>query len=429
MKQLMEICYEHHPYYSKLMRANGITPGDIQSVDDLVKFPVTTKEQFVADPDAFRLRDFGKDAEDRALYRTVYTTGSTTGVPAPVYVTAADHYDYMVRSSRRRDFIDIRSGDVIVSLFPLTPYPMGAYGRALSEASACGAALLEVNPGRAVGGVSPHRTTSEVSELLAHHDFDVLWGIPSYVLSFLEASAQDGRDMPRLRMCMTTGEGLSGKMKARIEAAMEAVGAARSLVLNRYGSTEQGSAMVECSPGSGFHDLAPDSVLMETLDVETGRTCNDGEEGDLAFTHLNRTGTVLIRFAVGDRAILSHSPCPACSRSGSVRMVSGPSRSGNIIKVKGTLVNMSAVCSAIEATSGVENFQLALSSDAGRDAMTARIVRCEESSPKQVEDSVVEAVQKAANVTPRIEFVQHEVFDRESGASKFKKFVDLRKDR
>ncbi|MDN3480645.1 AMP-binding protein [Arthrobacter sp. APC 3897] len=430
LREAVSRCFRGHPHYRKLMERQGITPDDIQTIDDLENFPVTTKADFVANPEAFRLQLDDLPVEDQALSRIIYTTGSTTGVPAPVYVTAADHYDYMLRSVRRRDFIDIRKGDLMVSLFPLTPYPMGAAGRAIAEASACGAALLETNPGHSGDLVSPHRRTAEIMELVLEHQPHILWGIPSYVLKFLKSVASTGQQLHRLRVVMVTGEGLSKAMEQNIRDAMTAVGAEDNNVVNRYGSTEQGSAMVECVPGSGFHDLAPDSVFMEVLDPETGKRCPDGVEGELAFTHLNRSGTTLLRFAVGDRAVLSHEPCPHCGRTGSARMVSGPFRSGDIVKVKGTLVNLAAMCDLVSKTPGVEDMQVIVEYKDGLDSLRIRVAPHESVSVDKDSfvDRVQRVVQKATSITPQIETVSMGDLIGAAAAGKLRRVIDQRKE-
>lgn len=417
-------CYEFHPYYRELMRKAGLTPDDIQDLDDLQRLPVTTKADFVADPEKFRLRLDDGPLEDRVLAQLMYTTGSTTGVPSAVYVTASDHFDYMLRSRRRRDFIDLRAGDLVASLFPLTPFPMGAYTRSAAEVSACGGAVLFTHPGHASGPVTPHRRLDEVVDLVVVNQPTVLWGIASFTLRFLRRVADGGGRLTRLRMVMVTGEHSSPQLVADLRTVMASVGGAGDRVVNRYGSTEQGSSMVECTAGSGFHDLAPDSLFMEVLDPASGRRLPDGEQGTLAFTHLNRTGTVLLRFAVGDLAAISHEPCPHCGRTGSARLVAGPVRSGDVIKVKGILVNMSGVCDGLAELAGVRDFQIVLDRRGDRDVLTVRVVT--DGYPDAAGARVAELVQRTAHVTPEVVFVDGDELMRGVEGGKVARVVDRR---
>ena len=59
----------------------------------------------------------------------------------------------------------------------------------------------------------------------------------------------------------------------------------------------------------------------------------------LAFTHLNRRGTVFLRYLVGDVVSISHDTCPHCGRT-APRLTSQPTRTGSLLKVKGALVNL-----------------------------------------------------------------------------------------
>lgn len=427
LRQTIELCYAGHPHYREVMRSRDLTPADIRTVADLELLPVTTKEQFVADPEKFRLDSSLLPAEEGTLAQIFYTTGSTTGKPAPVFETAADHYDYMLRSRRRTDFIPLRGTDLVAILFPLTPFPMGAYARSVAEVSACGGAVLFTDPGRQAGITSPHRRLDEILVLLQQHQPSVFWGISSFVSTVLQRLAERNIELPRLRMVMVTGERSTSRMIEQLRNGMRAVGVSDDLVVNRYGSTEQGSSMVECAPGSGFHDLAPDSVFMEVVDEATGKRLPDGELGSLAFTHLNRTGTVFLRFAMGDQAALSHEPCEFCGRTASARLVSGPSRVGDIVKVKGTLVNLAAVADRIEAAGGIGDFQIVVRNADGADQLLVRVATADSKAPSDSSFAKVHAiVRETAHVTPQIESVPAAALRSGVEGGKFRRVVDHR---
>jgi phenylacetate-CoA ligase len=414
LQRTIELCYEGHPFYREVMRSRGLTPADIQTLDDLERLPVTTKAQFVAEPERFRLDPSVLPAEERVLAQVFYTTGSTTGTPAPIFETAADRYDYMLRSRRRMDFIPMRRGDLVASLFPLTPFPMGVYARCVAEVSACGGAVLFTDPGRQEGVASPHRRVDDILLLLQEHQPTVFWGISSFVSTVLQRLAKDGVKLPSLRMVMVTGERSTSRMIEQLREGMRAVGAADDAVVNRYGSTEQGSSMVECTPGGGFHDLAPDSVFMEVVDEA------------LAFTHLNKSGTVLLRFAMGDQAALSHEPCPHCGRT-SARVVTGPSRVGDIVKVKGTLVNLAAIADRVETAGGVGEFQIVVDKVDGADRLLVRVAGPDGTPASDEAFPAIEAaVREVAHLTPKIEAVRKDDLRSAVEGGKFRRVVDLR---
>ena len=67
------------PYYSDLFKKNGLTPGDIRTVDVVEKIPLLSKDVVRRSPELFINGKYKK----RKLH-TIYTTG-TTGTPLTIY--------------------------------------------------------------------------------------------------------------------------------------------------------------------------------------------------------------------------------------------------------------------------------------------------------------------------------------------------------
>jgi phenylacetate-CoA ligase len=420
LAEMVEVCYEGHPFYRKLMRAEGLEPRHIRTCRDLQRLPVTTKTDFLADPEAFRLQHKGLPEEAQTLWNVVYTTGTTSGRPAPVYITSFDHYAYMYASRRRMGFIGLRDTDTVANLFPLTPFPMGAYARAVDEMAACGIAIVYGQTGRPTKPFDVHRSLDEAVALVERHRVTVLWGVASFVRRVLVRAKQLGADFSAVRMAMITGEASSPAMRDDMSRRMSDLGCAGADVVNRYGSTEQGSSMVECQPGSGFHNLAPDQLFHEVVDVDSGRRLDDGERGMLAFTHLMRRGTAFLRYAVGDVVAMQTDTCPHCGRT-SPRISSDPVRTGDVLKIKGTLVNLHALKEALEGLGSVEEYQIVIqASDANDDlAMDELVIRL--AVPKGAENAalatVTEETLRIAQIRPRVEFAaRDEIFDPTSSA-------------
>jgi phenylacetate-coenzyme A ligase PaaK-like adenylate-forming protein len=131
-----------------------------------------------------------------------------------------------------------------------------------------------------------------------------------------------------------------------------------------------------------------------------------------------------LRFAVGDLAAISHEPCPHCGRTGSARLVAGPVRSGDVIKVKGILVNMSGVCDGLAELAGVRDFQIVLDRRGDRDVLTVRVVT--DGYPDAAGARVAELVQRTAHVTPEVVFVDGDELMRGVEGGKVARVVDRR---
>jgi phenylacetate-CoA ligase len=157
LRETIELCYASHPYYGKLMRREGLEPRHIQTCDDLVRLPLTSKQDFLADPDAFRINPDHLPPEEGTLWKVIYTTGTTSGKPAPVYVATHDHFAYLYACSQRQELIGLTAADRLANLFPLTSFPMGAYARAPDEIAAVGGSVFFGQTGRSDSVFPVHR--------------------------------------------------------------------------------------------------------------------------------------------------------------------------------------------------------------------------------------------------------------------------------
>ena len=102
LKETIELCYKYHPFYRNLMTREKLEPRHVQNCDGLQRLPVTTKKDFLSDPEAFRLRGDDLPLEVQVLWKVIYTTGTTSGKPAPIYVPAFDNFAYLFACARRQ---------------------------------------------------------------------------------------------------------------------------------------------------------------------------------------------------------------------------------------------------------------------------------------------------------------------------------------
>lgn len=431
LREMVELCHLAHPFYRRLMKREGLEPRHLQTCDDLVRLPVSTKADFLADPEAFRLQGDRLPPEDTTLWKVIYTTGTTSGRPAPIYVTSFDFYHYLFVCERQQDLTGLRATDVVANLFPLTPFPMGAYGRAFDEAAAVGAAMVCGHTGRDASAFPVHRGLDEAVGLVERHRATVLWGVAGFVRRVLVRAAELGADFRAVRLAMITGEASSRAMRDDFRRRMRELGCAGDTVVNRYGSTEQGASMVECWEGAGFHSLAPDTVFHEVVDDRSGRRLHEGETGALLFTHLQRRGTAFLRYRVGDLASMSTAPCPQCGRT-TPRVTSQPVRSGDIVKIKGTLVNLQALKDLLERAPQIDEYQIVIQPQDAADPFSPDelVLRIAASAGAPASpDLLLEQVARVAHVRPRLEHADRDrIFD-PLQAAKPQRVVDRRPSR
>lgn len=403
--ETIDRCYRGHPFYREMMISKGLTPDDIRSVADLPKLPYTRKQEFSGDPERFRLDLPDLPLEERLLREVVYTTGTTTGRPAPIYNTPWDSFQHFVSSKRSSDIIGLQSTDVIANVFPLTPYPMGGYLRSYSTAAATGCAIFAANTGRPYGDFEAHRTLDDAVRLVETHRATVLYGVASFIRRMLIRAAELGVDFSSVRACMVTGEASSPAMREDMKRRMLALGQPDPKIWNRYGATESIS-LVECVEGAGWHNPAPDQILVEVVDPETGHPVPDGDIGLHVITHLNRRGTVLVRYSLGDLVAVDRTVCPSCGRT-SERIVSQPVRTRDIVKIKGMLVNVEALIESLNEIEDLDEFQLVIrkSDEADPYSLDELVLRvaAPESRRTRVEEAAAARVLKVAQIRPKLE--------------------------
>jgi phenylacetate-CoA ligase len=115
---------------------------------------------------------------------------------------------------------------------------------------------------------------------------------------------QTGRDLPSFSSIITTGGTLTDETAALLH---EAFGAR---VHNQYGSRDCGALGCSCDHGL-IHTHAP-NVYIEVVD-ENGRQVPAGATGSVLVTFLGNRVFPIIRFEIGDMAVMGPERCP-CGR-------------------------------------------------------------------------------------------------------------------
>ncbi|MFT8244869.1 phenylacetate--CoA ligase family protein [Roseomonas sp. BN140053] len=397
-----------HPHYRRRFAAAGLRREHIRGLADLARLPVTTKADYMAEPDAFRLGPEGAaEPEETVVWDSMYTTGSS-GSPTPFVSTG---YDFLNILALQRNMLRLRgvtADDSILNLFPLTRHPHGAFARAMNAAAAFGIPVTAALPGQ----VSPrqpgigHRL-DEVVAIAARTRATILWGVPSY-LRKLAARAEDlGATLPATRLLFVTGEGFGEDARADLLDRLRRLGAPDPRVSVSYGSTEMQGGMVECTAGSGYHNPSPDQFLFEAVDPDTHAPVPDGEEGLVLLTHLDRRGTVMLRYALGDVARLTRARCPHCGAL-TERLTSIPHRVDGLVKIKGMLVNPQALVDALMAEPALAEFQAVVDKDVPGDPLSMdRLVLHAVPTAAPDPDTarrVADRVRRACGVTPTVQW-------------------------
>jgi len=145
-------------------------------------------------------------------------------------------------------------------------------------------------------------------EWLARLRPDLVISFPSNLLAIAEIaeiSEAASSVLPPMKV-VTYGETLTGEAKRAIRSGFG------SDPIDFYGSAEAGFVAGMC-PHSGTYHVTSDLLLLELVD-DDGQTVAAGEEGRVVVTPFYGYATPLIRYDLGDRAIMAREPC-GCGRT------------------------------------------------------------------------------------------------------------------
>ena len=419
-----------HAFYRARFAELGLRREQLGGLADLSRIPVTHKADYMGDPQGFVLGPDGAPPEEEvAVWDTMYTTGST-GAPTPFVSTAYDFPNILALQQGMLRLRGVTADDSVLNLFPLTRVPHGAFARAMHACAAYGIPVTAALPGR------PSERRPELGQRLdevvataARVRPTILWGVPSYIRRLLTRAEELQVTLPAVRLVFVTGEGFGEEARAALIEQLRRLGAADPRVSVSYGATEMQGGMVECTAGAGYHNPAPDQFHFTAVDPVTHADVADGEEGLLLLTHLDRRGTVLLRYSLGDVARLTRRRCPACGAL-TERLMTVPRRVDGLVKIRGMLVNPLALNDVLAADGAVAAHQALVEKEHAADplSMDRLVVRVVPTGPAEgLAERLAGAVRRAVSVTPEIELTTMDDPVFADRGWKAKPLLDLRK--
>ena len=338
--------YDNVAPYKQAFDAAGVHPDDFRTLDDLAKFPFTTKADLRAN------YPFGMFAVPREQVARIHASSGTTGKPTVVGYTAGDIDSWAHLMAR-----SIRAAGGRPGMRVHVAYGYGLFTGGL------GAHYGVERLGCTVIPMSGGQTDRQV-QLITDFEPDLIMVTPSYMLAILDGFRAAGLD-PRATMLKAGifgAEPWTEAMRTEIETAfnMHAV--------DIYGLSEvmgPGVAQECVETKDGLH-IWEDYFYPEVIDPETGRVLADGEPGELVFTSLAKEAMPIIRYRTRDLTRL----LPGTART-MRRMQKITGRSDDMLIVRGVNVfptQIEELVLQFEELSG--HYQIELTRDGRLDEMT-----------------------------------------------------------
>ncbi|MDO4890498.1 MAG: phenylacetate--CoA ligase [Coriobacteriaceae bacterium] len=315
VKNLVHYVYERIPLYKERFDEAGVSPDDLQTLDDLRKFPFTVKQD---------LRDsypFGMFAVPIDEVVRIHSSSGTTGTASVVGYTEHDLDEWGDCFARFVRAADCGPGSVM----------QVAYGYGLFTGG-LGAHEGGQHAGCAMVPTSTGNTKRQV-RLLRDFKVEVLACTPSYALVIADTAKAMGIDKSELHLkaAILGAEPCSEGMRKEIEEKLDCQ------VYDIYGLSEVMGPGVSCECGEqhGLH-VNEDKFIIEIVDPETFEPLPDGQWGEVVFTTLTKECSPLVRYRTRDISRIIPGTCP-CGRTGR-RMDRIAGRTDDMLIIRGVNV-------------------------------------------------------------------------------------------
>jgi phenylacetate-CoA ligase len=272
--------YNNVARYREKFDAAGVKPGDCRALEDLARFPFTTKA------DLRESYPFGMFAVPMERVVRIHASSGTTGKPTVVGYTAKDIDTWSHVMARSIRAAGARPGDKVHVAYGYGLFPGGLgahYG-----AERLGLAVIPLG-----GGMTERQV-----QLIADFKPDIIMVTPSYMLAIADEMERQHLD-PRkssLRLGIFGAEPWTNELRKSIEErlSLEAI--------DLYGLSEvigPGVAQ-ECIESKDGLTVWEDHFYPEIIDPASGKVLPDGEKGELVLTSLTKEALPVIRYRTRD---------------------------------------------------------------------------------------------------------------------------------
>ena len=280
ISRTLQHVYANVPHYRAAFAAAGAHPDDFRQLEDLAKFPFTTKGDLRAK------YPFGMLAVPREQIRRIHASSGTTGKPTVVAYTADDLDVWAQVVARSIYAAGGRPGMILHNAYG---YGLFTGGLGLHEgAQRLGCAVVPVS-----GGMT-ERQVLLINDLCPR----IITVTPSYMLAILDEFRRQGLDPQEcsLKVGIFGAEPWTEEMRREIELAFDLD------AVDIYGLSEVIGPGVACEcidTKDGMH-IWEDHFYPEIVAPDTGAALPDGTPGELVLTTLTKAGMPLVRYRTGD---------------------------------------------------------------------------------------------------------------------------------
>jgi phenylacetate-CoA ligase len=402
LKETVHRVYTRVPYYRAKFQEAGLEPGDIKSLDDLVRLPFTTKE------DLRNNYPFGLFAVPLREIVRVHASSGTTGKPTVVGYTRRDIDTWSEVMARTLGMVNTTPDDVV----------QVAYGYGLFT----GGLGLHYGAERTGAAVIPISGGNTKRQIMLMQDFGttVLCCTPSYALYIAEVLRESGipRETLKLRAGLFGAEPWSDNMRREIEDKL------KINAIDIYGLSEVIGPGVasECLNKDGLH-ICEDHFIPEVIDPATGEVLPPGQCGELVFTTITKEGFPVIRYRTRDITRLLDTPCP-CGRT-HIRMSRITGRTDDMLIIRGVNVFPTQIESVLLSIGQTEpHYLLVVDREKALDTLevwvevSEDLFRDEVRGLEELERRIHDEIESVLGISVKVKLVEPKTIQRSEGKAK-----------
>ncbi|MCJ1806680.1 AMP-binding protein [Flavobacterium covae] len=353
LRELLVYLNTHSTYYKNMFDHYQVDIKQIQTLEDLQKLPLTSKndlqqhnEDFLCVP-RHKIIDYS-------------TTSGTLGNPVTFGLTDSDLDRLAYNEALSFACAGIQEGDVVQLMTTMDRRFMAglAYFMGLRKLKA---GIIRVGAGI---------PELQWDSILKYHP-KYLIGVPSFLLKMIEYAEKQGIDYQKssVKGVICIGESLRNQDFSPSLLTQKITKKWNVPLYSTYASTEMSTAFTECKEFQGGHHH-PELIITEVLD-ECNNPVTEGS-GELVITTLGIEGMPLLRFQTGDIVQLHTQPC-ACGRN-TQRVGPVIGRKQHMIKYKGTTLYPPAMHDLMTCFESIKSHLIEISTnDLGTDEIIIKI--------------------------------------------------------
>jgi len=354
LKKLLYYLKDNSTYYQRVFKLQNIQISDINTLEDLQKIPVTTKEDLHRYNDDFICIDSSNIID-------YVTTSGTTGNPVFFGLSDKDLERLAYNEAISFACSKVTKNDTIQLMTTIDRRFLAGLAYFLG-ARKLGAGIIRVGAG------IPELQWDSILKFKPSY----LIAVPSFLLKLIEYAENNGITVnsSSVKGVICIGEPLKNQDFSDNVLSLKIKEKWDIELYSTYASTEMSTAFSECEFQQGGHHH-PELIIVEILD-DHNQPVMEGEEGELVITTLGVETVPLLRFKTGDVIKAHHQPCK-CGRN-TLRLGPVIGRKKHMIKYKGTTIYPPAMYNLLNDFSAIENYIIELDrNEVGLDNITIKV--------------------------------------------------------